>query len=629
MTTSALSRRSLTADAALARVRSGQHVLVGSGAAQPGVLVEALARRGAALSDVEILHLLTLGAAPYAGPEFEGRLRHNALFIGPNVRGAVERGLADYTPCFLFQVPRLLRAGRLPLDVALIQVTPPRGGFCSLGVSVDILKAAVESADYVVAQVNPRMPWTGGDSLVRVEDIDAFVEGERPLLELPEPAYTAAALWIGRYVATLIEDGSTLQMGIGAIPNAVLAALGGKKDLGVHSEMISDGVLPLMRSGVINGRAKTLHRGKVVTSFCAGTQRLYDAVDGDPAFEFRPSDYVNSPDVIGRNAKMVAINSALQVDLTGQVAADSIGHRFYSGFGGQVDFMRGAALSEGGKAIIALPSTAKGGKVSRISLSLVEGTGVVTTRADVDFVVTEYGIASLKGKTIRERAIALIQIAHPDFRGELLAAAKRVGYLDAGRVLPLLAERYPAELEARMRFRRDEVFFRPVKPSDLRRLKDLFYSQSERTTYLRYGIPLAKLSEAQFQQMVAIDFRAAMAVAGFVRDGRRERMIAVARYHATSEGRAEAAFTVEDRYQGQGIGTFLVDYLAWIARERGLRALTAQVLHVNARMRRIIEGRFEAARERELGDGVELEVRLDDWKGRGDPRSARTDGRHG
>lgn len=614
-----------TAQKALETVRSGQRVLIGSGAAEPQRLVEALAARSAELADVEVLHLLTLGSAPYAETKFKGHLRHNALFIGANVRGAVAQGLADYTPCFLSEVPSLIRSGRIPVDAALISVAPPEGGFCSLGVSVDILKAAIETAGTVVAQVNARMPWSEGDTRVLVEDIDAFVESDQPLPELPRPEYTAASLWIGRYVSSLIEDGSTLQIGIGAIPNAVLAALSGKKDLGIHSEMVSDGILPLIEKGVITGKAKSLHRGKIVASFCMGTRRLYDTVDHNPLFEFHPCDYVNNPMIIARNDRMAAVNSALQVDLTGQVAADSLAHRFHSGVGGQVDFMRGASMSPGGRSIIAMPSTAKNGTVSRIVVALAEGTGVVSTRADVDFVVTEYGIASLKGKTIADRAVALISVAHPDYRRQLLDAAKRVRYLDAGYSLPPYSGPYAVELEVKIAFKNQDVFFRPIKPSDERRLKEMFYGQSAKTTYLRFGIPLKRLSERQFQQMVAIDFRSSMAIAGFVKEDGGEKMMAVARYYADSKDEiAEAAFTVLDRYQGRGIGTFLLDYLVYIGKERGLKGFRAEVMDVNAPMRRVLEKCFKKLKERDLGpDGVSLTALFSDWKGKGNPALGR------
>lgn len=615
------SGRRMTAQEAVAPIRSGMRVLLGSGAAEPQHLVEALTARGPQLTDTEVVHLLTLGAAPYVQPQFEGHFRHNALFIGPNVREAVRKGAADYTPCFLSEIPRLIRAGRIPVDAVLIEVAPPENGVCSLGVSVDILKAAVESASWVVAQVNPRMPWTLGDSFLRVEDIDAFVSCEEPILELPAAEPTAVALWIGRYAASLIEDGSTLQIGIGSLPDAVLSCLEGKKDLGIHSEMISDGVLRLFEKGVITGRRKSLRPEQIVASFCMGSRRLYDAIDRNPDFQFHPSDYVNSPAVIAQNDRMVAINSALQIDLTGQVGADSLGRRFYSGVGGQVDFIRGASWSKDGRSIIVLPSTAREGAVSRIVPALSEGTGVVTTRADIDFVVTEYGIASLKGKTIVERAVALIAVAHPDHREELAAAAKAWGYLDAGHVLPASPEPYRVDLETKRGFGGREVFFRPLKPTDERRLKELFYGQSVVTTLRRFGIPLARLSERQFQELVAIDFRNSMAIAAFARDGAREKMIAVGRYNADRKGGvAEAAFTVRDDYQGLGIGTFLVDYLSWIAKESGLEGFHAELTAADPRMGRILGRRFEKVAQSSLGaDGVRITVRFADWRGRGNP----------
>lgn len=607
-------------DAAVAPIRSGQHVLVGSGASEPQCLVSALARRASRLADTEILHLLTLGIAPYAEPAYRGRLRHNALFIGPNVRQAVKAGLADYTPCFLSEVPGLLRSGRIPVDAALISVSPARNGKHSLGVSVDILKAAVETSGFVAAQVNARMPWTEGDTLLRESDIDAFVEREEPLPELPREEPTAQALWIGRFVARLVSDGSTLQVGIGAVPDAVLAALSSKRDLGVHSEMISDGVLALWKAGVVTGRRKSLHKGKITASFCMGSSALYSAVHRNPAFSFHPSDYVNDPLVVARNERMVSINSALQVDLTGQAAADSLGSLFYSGVGGQVDFIRGASRSKGGRAIIALPSTAREGTLSRIVPCLSEGTGVTTTRADIDCVVTEYGIATLKGRTIRERAVALLCVAHPSFRRGLQDAAEKLGYLDAGHILPSLEEAYAVDLEARLRFGDMDLLVRPIKPADERELKDLFYSQSKETTYMRFGIPLKSLSERQFQELVAIDYRRSMALAGFVRERGRERMAAVARYHVhPGERMAEAAFTVHDRWQGRGIGSFLVDYLSWIARERGLEGFTAEVLVVNPRMRHVLRSRFEKVHESTAGGTTTLRVLFRDWKGKGNP----------
>ena len=608
--------RRMTAEQAVARIKSGSHVVVGSGAAEPQRLVEALSRRRAELSDVEMTHLLTLGSAPYVTEGFEGHLRHNALFIGPNVREAVAAGLADYTPCFLSEVPGLMRSGRLPVDVALISVTPPQDGVCSLGVSIDIVKAAADVAEYVVAQVNPRMPWTLGDSFMKVSDIDAFVQCEEPMLELKPTMPTAAALWIGRYVSRLVNDGDTIQIGIGTMPEAVLAALANKKDLGIHSEMISDGVMLLQRKGIVTGRRKNVLSGKIVASFCMGTQALYEEVDRNPVYEFYPSDFVNCPSVISQNERMVSINAAIEVDLTGQVNADSIGHRFYSGVGGQVDFIRGAAWSKGGRSIIALASTANGGLISRIKPFLEEGAGVVTTRADVDFVVTEYGIASLKGKTIRERAVALIGIAHPRHRAALVEAAKRFGYLDAGHVLPAGAGAYRADYEVRRRFKDLDVLMRPLKPSDERRLKDLFYSQSMETTISRFGIPLKRLSEQQFQELVAIDYTNSLAIGAFAREGQRERIIGVGRYYLEPMGKlAEAAFTVHDKYQGMGIGTFLIEHLSQIARLNGLEGFAAEVKGLNPAMARALDHCFvRRARESVGVDGTRITVKFSDLK---------------
>lgn len=595
--------KELSAAKALEPLRSGQRVLVGSGAAAPQELVAALAARALSLSDVEVLHLMTLAQAPYAAPAFKGHVRHNALFIGANTREAVGAGLADYTPCFLHEVPGLFRSGHLPLDAALVQVAPPRDGRCSLGVSVDVVKAAVESAPYVVALVNPNMPWTEGDSTVPVSDIDAFVSGGGPILELPAREATAEALWIGRYVRELVEDGSTIQVGIGAVPDAVLAALAGKKDLGVHSEMISDGVLDLLNAGVITGKMKTLHAGKIVTSFCMGSRRLYDAVADNPGFLFHPSDYVNAPSVIARNDRMVSINSALFVDLTGQVAADSIGGRLYSGVGGQVDFVRGATASRGGKSIIVLPSTAKKGTVSRISCALLPGTGVVTSRADIDYVVTEYGIASLKAKTIRQRAVALISIAHPRFRAALAREAEAAGLLDAGHVLPPPEGAYPIEHQTTVKVGALDLVLRPLSPPDERALKDLFYSHSEETIALRFGTPLSRLSELQFQELVAIDFRTSMALGAFIREGRRRLLVGVARYHARpGEAEAELSVTVRDEYQRKGIGTALLRALAGVGAVRAVESF--HCVERGPGIAKLLRGCFSEVRERAAADGA-------------------------
>jgi len=419
-----------TANEALRCVQSGMRVYIQPGCAEPETLVEALIQRAPFVQDVEIVHMMTMGKAPYVAPEMAGHFRHNAVFIGGNVRDAINEGRADYTPVYLSEIEDLFESGAMPLDVALIEVSPPDShGFCSFGVGVDTTLTAARLARYVVAQVNDEMPRTYGDSFIHVNKIDAIVESSRPLCALKKPEVTDMQIAIARNVASLIEDGSVLQTGIGGIPDAVLPLLMDRKDLGVHSELVSDGVIPLIDAGVITGARKNFKPRKIILGFALGSKNLFDYVDNNPIFEFHPTAYTNDPALIARNDKMVAINSALQVDITGQVCSDSIGTYFYSGIGGQVDFLRGASRSKGGKAIIALCSTAKGGTISRITPMLAPGAGVVTSRGLIRYVVTEYGVAYLHGKSIRERAQALIEIAHPKFREELYDYCERTKWL--------------------------------------------------------------------------------------------------------------------------------------------------------------------------------------------------------
>ena len=422
-------KKLMSADEALRAVESGMRVYVHANAAFPAVLLEALARRGSKVRDVEVIHVLGFGEAYYNIPELAESFRHNGLFLGSNMRDAVNDGRADYIPIHLSAVERLFTSGQLPLDVALLHVSPPdRHGYCSLGVAVETTISSVRCARRIVAQVNPRMPRTMGNTFMHINEFDAIVEctHELPVIAMEPPSEEHRL--IAGHVASLIDDGACLQVGIGGIPNAILPYLSDRRDLGVHTETLTEGALPLIEHGVITGARKQINPHKIVLGFVLGSREWYEFVDDNPLFEFQPNSYCNDPFVISQNDNVVAINSAIEIDITGQVVSDSVGNRLISGFGGQVDFMRGAARSRHGKPVIALSSTTKNGAVSRIVAQIAGGAGVVTTRADVHYVVTEYGVACLHGKNLRQRAEALIQIAHPNFRDELTEQVRERGW---------------------------------------------------------------------------------------------------------------------------------------------------------------------------------------------------------
>ncbi len=583
----------LTADQAVARIKPGQRIFIGTGCAEPLELVRALTRRAYELPDTEIIHLLTFGEAPYAHRELAQYFRTNSFFIAENVRGIIQEGLGDYSPIHLSDIPRLFSSGQLPLDAALIQVSPPdQQGMVSLGVSVDIVRTAAENASLVIAQVNPRMPRTHGDSFLHVHEIDWLVPVEEEIIEIPEPPVDEDTRQIGENLASLIENGSTLELGIGRIPQALLGFLKGKKDLGIHTEMISDGIVDLIQSGAVTGSRKTLDKGKIVTSFCLGTRKLYDFIDDNPTFAFHPTEYVNDPHVISQQNKMVAINVALEIDLTGQVCADSIGAKFFSGVGGQVDFNRGASKARGGKAIIAIPSTAVDGTVSRIVTHLSPGAGVVTTRAGVNYVVTEFGAAYLHGKSIQERAMALICIAHPKFRAQLLREAIEAKYLSAE-----LAEKEgklvvgPKELRTtHLLHDGTQILFRPIHPTDEPAMRDLFYKLSEQSKFYRFMGHLKRVPRSQIEDFIYIDHRSEVTIVGVLREAHGEDIIAVGSYYLDIKtNKAEVAFTVTDHWQRHGIGTFMLQHLARIARRNGISGFTAEVLSENKGMRAVFD----------------------------------------
>ncbi len=580
------------AETAVQNIRRGNRVFIGSACGEPQALVRAMVESGTNLTDTEVVQILTLGVAPYADPKYSTSFRANAFFIGNSLRGAVNQARADYTPVFLSQVPALFRTGQIGIDVALVMVSPPdEHGFVSMGVSVDITKSAADSAKVVIAQVNRHMPRTYGDSFLHVSQIDWLVEHDEPLLEWPvidEPdeIFQQIALNVSR----LVPDGSTLQLGIGRIPDAVLHALSDKHDLGIHTEMFSDGVMKLVLNGYITCRRKMVNPGKIVGSFAAGTKALFDFIDNNPMIEMRPSEYTNDPFLIARHRRLVAINTALEVDLTGQVCADSLGQQFYSGIGGHADFIRGAAMA-GGKPVIALPSTAvtKDGLRSRISAVLAEGAGVITTRGDVQYVVTEYGVAYLHGKTMRERAMSLINVAHPDFRAELLHAAKRRRIVYPDQIMPPTRKPYPAELETVVKVKDgQEVLVRPIRPDDEPKVREMFYKFSEQTVFLRYHGQLKSMPHNKLQVFCNIDYDTEMALVGVVGDEERSQIIGVGRY-MTDPGKrtAEMAFVVGDDWQRQGLGTYLFQRLIEIGRSEGIRTFTADVLSENSGMLKI------------------------------------------
>jgi acyl-CoA hydrolase/GNAT superfamily N-acetyltransferase len=609
-------KKVVSAEEAVRRIRPGDRVFMGSACGEPRALVQALVETSGRLSDTELVQVLTLGLAPYADPRYARSFRANAFFIGESLRDAVNEARADYTPIFLSHVPGLLKSGRVTIDVALIMVSPPDPyGFCSLGVSVDITKSAAESAKLVIAQVNQHMPRTLGNCFIHVDQIGYLVEHNEPLPEWPVvDAPDEVTERIAQNVARLVPDGATLQLGIGRMPDAVLSLLGKKNDLGIHTEMFSDGVMNLAREGVINGRRKTIHQGKIVGSFAAGTRELFEFMHDNPQIEMHPSEYTNSPFVIAQQENMVAINSGIEVDLTGQIVADSIGTWFYSGIGGHADFIRGAAMAKNGRPIIALPSTAvtREGTRSRIVATLSEGAGVTTTRGDTHYVVTEHGVAYLHGRNLRERAMALINIAHPDCRADLLHQAKRRKIVYATQILPPARHPYPQQYESTAVLKDNtEVFIRPIRPDDEQMMKDMFYSFSERTRYLRFHGPVKAFPHTRLQVFCNVDYNEEMALIGTIGDPGAEEVIAVGRYlHDAANDTAEVAFVVRDDWQNRGLGKTLFGKLVEIGRERGISKFFAEVLPENIPMLKVFHHSDCAVSTKTDGEVVHVTIDL-------------------
>ncbi|MEO5344986.1 MAG: GNAT family N-acetyltransferase [Magnetococcus sp. YQC-9] len=573
-------------------LKSGDRIFIGSNAACPHALTDDLVKHANDFRDLELVHILILGPHPWTESKYARSFKVNSLFLGPGTRNSVASGVADYTPCFLSEVPSLFTDGIMPIDVALIQVSPPdQYGYCSLGPSIDVVSAAWKSARQVIAQINPSVPRTFGQTFIHVSQIHACIEADRPMSILQPPELDETAVRIGQYVAQLIQDGATLQMGIGRIPDAVLRALGDHKNLGIHSEMFSDGVIELFRSGVINNAQKTLHPGKIIASFCMGSQKLYDFVHENPHIEFHPSEYVNNPTIIARNDHMVAINSAIEVDLTGQVVSDSVGRRFYSGIGGQVDFIRGAAKSRDGRPIIALPSTAKNGTISKIVPFLTEGSGVVTSRGDVHYVVTEYGIATLRGKSIRERALELIQVAHPEFRDRLLSQVRTQHWVPDYQIAqPSRVEELGDPQQVKVRLKGNVYCMRPLHAADERIYQEFFYSLDDETVMQRYryhpdGMPGHKACE-----VVNVNQSRDLALCIVRCKGPHHVILAIGRYYwIEQDNSGEATFVVQEGSRAKGMASVLLTKMIEIGRKRRLNRLVCVVRVDNKPMRKFLE----------------------------------------
>jgi acyl-CoA hydrolase/RimJ/RimL family protein N-acetyltransferase len=580
-----ISDKLLSAEAAVEAVKPGHRVFVGTACATPTILVEALERRKPIPRDVELFHFLTSGLESL-WVERLSSYRHRCFFVGSDVRALVHSGQAEYVPISLTQIPHLTANGRLRADVALVQVSPPDAhGFVSLGISVDITLSVLRYARTIVAEVNPFMPRTLGDTFIHVDRIDHFVRVEKPLTEYVHEPADAVAERIARYVAEIIEDGATLQVGLGRIPNETLKHLRHRRDLGIHSDIITDSILDLIEEGVITGRHKTLHPGKIVTSFCIGSRRLYELLHDNPLFEFMPIDYVADPVVVAQNHKMASLTQAFAIDLTGEVCADQFLGEYYSGVSAQPDFHRGAANSPGGKPIVCLKSTTDDGKQSRIRPSLLAGEGVTLARPDVHYVVTEFGIAYLFGKSMRERAMALVEIAHPDFRESLLDEAKRHSLVPAahrlggGRAYLVEEERVVALKSG------SKIMLRPARGGDVQSMQVMFHRMSSEDVYMRFFRDVSALTYEEAQRLCNVDFEKDVAFVAVAGPRENEEIVGTAAYFLNpSTNLAEVAYMIIPEWQGTGLGSALQQRLKEFAMDRGVRGFVAEVLQANTAM---------------------------------------------
>lgn len=591
-------------------IHRGDHIFVASGCGEPQYLVRAMVNyvdtHPKAFFDTEIIHVYSFGIAPYTDPKFKRNFRHNSFFIGNNTRGPVNQGFADYTPVSLSDVPALIRSGAVRIDVALVQTCPPdEHGYMSLGISVDMVKTATDRASMIIAQVNTEMPRVHGDGFIHIKDVAFILPHNEPLLELPGIAMSEPTQRIGNHVASLVQDGDTIQVGYGGLPNAVLANLFNKKHLGVHTELLSDGLVELIKAGVIDNSKKTLNPGKTVASFSMGKKTTYEFLHDNPSILFRTIDYTNNPLNIAQQNNMVAINSALEIDLTGQATSDSIGGTFYSGVGGHQDFMRGALLAKGGRTILTMKSTAKNNTISRIVPSLRESAGVTLNRGDVRYVVTEYGIAYLHGKNVRERAMSLIAIAHPSFRSWLIEEAKKRGIIYPDQAfIPGKRGEYPEDLETHRTTKTGlHLFLRPVKISDEPLLKDFFYALSEQSLNRRFLSKRRDMPHERLQDFVIIDYTREVMLMAVIGPAENELIVGVGQYGIDEKSHtAEVAFAVRDDHHNLGIGQEMLSYLTYLAKREGLLGFTAEVLIDNKPMLHVFEkGGFDIIKKRDAG----------------------------
>ncbi len=591
-------------------IRRGDHIFVASGCGEPQYLVRAMVgyveSHPKAFFDTEIIHVYSFGIAPYTDPKFKRNFRHNSFFVGNNTRGPVNQGLADYTPVSLSDVPALIKSGSVQIDVALVQTSlPDDHGYLSLGISVDMVKAATDKASTIIAQVNANMPRVHGDGFIHIKDVNFIIRHDEPLLELPAIALTETTQRIGNYVARLVQDGDTIQVGYGGLPNAVMANLYGKKHLGVHTELLSDGLVDLIKAGVIDNSRKNLNPGKTVASFSMGKTETYEFLNDNPSILFRTIDFTNDPLKIAQQDNMVAINSSLEIDLTGQATSDSIGGRFYSGVGGHQDFMRGALLSKGGRTILAIKSTAMNDTISRIVPSLRESAGITLNRGDVRYVVTEYGIAYLHGKNVRERAMALISIAHPKFRPWLIEEAKKRGIIYRDQAyIPGKRGEYPENLETHRTTKTGlQIFLRPVKISDEPLIKDFFYSLSDRSLNRRFLSKRKDMPHERLQDFVIIDYTTEVVILAIIGSADKELIVGIGQYGIDEQSHtAEVAFAIRDDHHNRGIGTEMLSYLTYLARREGLLGFTAEVLMDNKPMLHVFEkGGFDIKKKSDAG----------------------------